>query len=96
MGNVNSTSGIFEEISSSFFKCYPNPSNGIFSVYTKGNHENNSLLEIYNLSGQCIYQCSIINNSLNLVDLKFLQCGMYLATLKSKEYLKSFKLIINK
>ena len=96
MGIVNSTSGIFEEMSFLFFQCYPNPSNGIFSVYTKGNYENNSILEIYNLSGQCIYQCSITNNVINTVDIRFLQCGIYFATLKSKKFLKTFKLILDK
>lgn len=96
MGRVTSTTGIAELNNPFGFTVYPNPSSGIFTVQVKGIQRFNSKLEVYDLNNQCIYSCSINNNSSDEIDLSNLTNGMYVLLLRTDKNVYTKKIIIEK
>ncbi len=70
---------------------YPNPTKGVIKFFEKVLDD--SSIEVYNLSGNCIYKKNISSN--DLIDLTFLEAGMYIYSLKSKDQIfKTGKIVL--
>lgn len=72
------------------FTVYPNPSNGVFSLYVNQEH---SLVEIYSLSGTLVYKNQLTENSTQL-DLSELHKGIYLVKVQTKYAVLTQKIIL--
>jgi hypothetical protein len=72
-------------------KVYPNPSNGIFQVYSEGEI---TLLEILDLNGALVYSAKPNGNLANL-DLRFQADGIYVLRVQSLENTSNFRIVKN-
>jgi hypothetical protein len=70
---------------------YPNPSNGIFQVYSEGEI---TLLEILDLNGALVYSSKPNGNLANL-DLRFQADGIYVLRVQSLENTSNFRIVKN-
>jgi len=75
------------------FNVYPNPSTGIFTVYT--NNTDKAEIAIYNVVGTMLYQ-SIIANHKSQIDLSELPAGIYFVQLNDGENKEVKKIIISR
>ncbi len=73
---------------------YPNPTTGIFNiVFSK---KGKFIIEIYNITGQLIYQQSFLNINVTQIDLSNSPPGVYSIKILNKEYTISKKIILSK
>ena len=79
------------ENKNSFFTISPNPSIGIFSI--SNIQYPVSRVEIYNVTGECIYKSAILNPE-SLIDLRSRPKGMYFISINSEKGRTTKKLII--
>ncbi len=96
LGNVSTSTGIPEVNNPFEFFVYPNPTSGIISIKPKGISSTNSIIEIYNVNGQCIYHCKIKNNTIEQIDLSNHPNGIYMITLRSDKLYSSRKILLQK
>lgn len=73
--NINTVVGIEDILNNDKINIYPNPNNGIFTI--EKNIDENTTLEVYNLSGQLILQKSFVGNTTQ-VNLTNYPKGIYL------------------
>lgn len=84
----------YNELKTTNFEIYPNPSNGIFFITFYSNLNNNLNINIYDFLGKKCYSNNLNSNILNSIDISSLKSGNYIIELKNSE-ISSFK-IINK
>jgi hypothetical protein len=96
MGNVASSMGMAEVNNPFVFSVYPNPSSGIFTLQVKGFPRTTAAIEVYNLTNECVYACSINNNTTEQINLSHLPNGIYAVRLRTKNKIASQKIIIQK
>ena len=94
MGLVNSITGIAEINNTLQFDLFPNPSSGVFTVKVKGLPKSGSFLQVYNITSQLIYSCTLINGVAELIDLSSYPSGIYMAVLFINQNIASRKIII--
>jgi hypothetical protein len=94
MGIVTTGTGTAELNNPFNFSIYPNPSSGKFTIDLKGIPNNDGNIEIYNLFGQSIYNCSVKNKGIFNIDLSNEENGIYIVVLKTKENIFSEKIVI--
>lgn len=75
---------------------YPNPSNGILTVSTKGLPNKKSVLKMYNSIGDSVYAGTIVNNMESQLDLCNLPEGIYILVVETKEIVLTKKVVIYK
>ena len=75
---------------------YPNPSKGFLNIEIKNNPSKNNSLFIYDITGKIVKQLSFENNSTSLenINLKDLNTGVYFLKLKLGEKILSKKIIL--
>ena len=90
---VGLTNHIMDENSLNF---YPNPSIGILNIEIKNNPSKNNSLFIYDITGKIVKQLSFENSSTSLenINLKDLNPGVYFLKLKLGEKILSKKIIL--
>ena len=66
------------DISSSSFSIYPNPSNGVFNLTTTAVMGYESNITVYDLSGKLVYNGKLEGNEVNVIDLSAQEKGMYI------------------
>jgi uncharacterized membrane protein len=76
--NVNMTLIGIEDITSSSFNVYPNPSNGTFNLTTSAVMGYDSNVSVYDLAGKLVYTRKLEGNDLNVIDLSAQEKGMYI------------------
>jgi len=76
---------------SSNFKLFPNPSNGLISIFYEGTLDANETLKVYNLSGQLMEEFKLMESS-KQISLNHLNDGIYLV--RYRDQLK--KIVIQK
>ena len=96
MGIVHSLTGAAELNNPLSYTIYPNPTSGVFTVAVKGIPKNNSSLEIYNITNECVYSCKINNNATERIDLSTMSDGIYMVMIRTKNNIYSRKIIIQK
>lgn len=72
---------------------YPNPSNGKFTVNLSSISDENVALTVYDVLGKVVYISSLSEKN-NILDLGFLESGVYEVVLKSDENLVVKKVIL--
>jgi type IX secretion system substrate protein len=85
--NCNITTGIKYETLTTNFNVYPNPTNGIFTIQTKGN------LTIYNLLGEKIFFQNLVSEK-NEINLSGQSKGIYFLQIDSENKCSTQKIII--
>jgi hypothetical protein len=75
---------------------YPNPSKGILNIEIKNNPSKNNSMFIYDITGKIVKQLSFENSSTSLenINLKDLNPGVYFLKLKLGEKILSKKIIL--
>jgi hypothetical protein len=73
------------------YHLYPNPANDLVTVEINNNEQHT--IEITSLNGQLIYSC-IIEGPSYQIDLSRFHKGVYLISIKSKDYVRTERLII--
>ena len=71
-------------------KVYPNPANNSLTIETE--HPDRYSIEITSLNGQLIFSTIMVGNTHQL-DLSSFQKGAYLITIRSKDFVKTEKII---
>ncbi len=75
---------------------YPNPSNGNFRILFSNNVRTNYIIEIFNILGGRVFNKQIINNNKNIIiDVSYLEKGIYLLRITGNGFVKTKKIIIN-
>jgi hypothetical protein len=72
---------------SKHIKIYPNPTDGLLFI---DSNSKNMTFEIFNIAGQKVREGELLENK---IDVRFLNKGVYLLTLKVNDKLESFKFI---
>lgn len=96
LGNVASSTGVAELNNPFVFSVYPNPSAGIVNIAVKGFPKSTGTIEVYNLVNECVYTCSINNNTTEQLNLSHLPNGIYAVRLRTKNKVAAQKIIIQK
>ena len=65
------------------FKLFPNPSNGLISIFYDGTLDANETLKVYNLSGQMIEEFKLMESSIQ-INLNHLVNGIYIVRYKDQ------------
>jgi hypothetical protein len=94
MGIVSTGTGTAEFNNPINFSIFPNPSTGNFTIDLRGIPNIDGNIEIYNLFGQSIYNCSVRNKGLSEIDLSNEENGIYVVVIKTKENIFSEKIVI--
>lgn len=80
------------------FIIHPNPSNGIINI--KGNYNKIENIKIYDLKGALIFKSNLSENKEiskhKILNVDYLQNGIYFLSFKAKNKITTKKLIINK
>ena len=79
------------EATSIYFRAYPDPSNGIFTIKNENGRIN--LISIYNTIGEIIFQSTILNPQ-STIDLSSQPNGIYFLQLKTEAGIVNKKIII--
>jgi hypothetical protein len=74
------------------FVIFPNPSSGTISIEWKGNHSEVEKVNFKTITGQLVYSTDL--DSGGLIDLSFLNSGVYLAEVILKDQLYYQKIIL--
>jgi len=91
---VDVTTGI-SNVNSSISAVYPNPNNGLFTILLGDKFVNqNAVVEIINLEGQCIYSKNISTVNTTSLNVKDIVKGIYLLRIKSEQQMVSHKLVV--
>lgn len=80
-----------------YIQFFPNPSSGLFTITLLDDkiYEKPSEIQVYNLSGSLCYSDKKFINGATQLDLQFLNKGMYVIHIKTKDYVFISKLIID-
>lgn len=90
------TSSIIENINSpDLFTIYPNPASTIISVFISGNYKDETLLNIYTITGSMVKSEKLLQNQRE-INVDALSTGIYIVEIKSREWLRKQKMIIQK
>lgn len=76
-----------------YFRLSPNPSNGVFNVELNTDNSINTLLEIYNTSGQLVYS-EPFNSNKKQIDLTKFNKGVYLVQVKNHIKIFNKKVVV--
>jgi hypothetical protein len=74
------------------FVIYPNPSTGIFNIQMNKSIENTTI-KVFDLSGRIVHQSETQNSESKTLDLKNIQDGTYILSIKNEDYNYSQKII---
>ncbi len=80
-----------ETVTDNLLKIYPNPSNG--EIVIEINEQKNLIIEIYNTKGEKVFYKNNYNGE--KIDLSRLSIGMYIISLRGKDFSYTSKLIID-
>jgi len=72
---------------------YPVPNTGNFTIALNNNNE--TKIKIYDISGKLAYETTTNNVSFALLDIPFLDTGIYIVTIENNDKKKTKKIIIN-
>lgn len=91
--NKATTTAIEDDVLISSFKVSPNPSSGVFEfLVNNSNISLNSVVEVYNLSGELVFQTDVVNDKVD-IDLSTQPDGLYLLELHNGETVLKKKII---
>jgi len=71
---------------------YPNPVNDLLSISCSGN---NTQVEIYDLSGTQLFFVTLLGEETHLLDVSFLNSGIYMVRVSNKMGVGNYKIIKN-
>lgn len=87
------TLGVSENAFAENITVYPNPSNGSVNIHLNSLSEDQVELTVFDVLGKIVYSTSL-NSMTNILDLGFLQSGIYAAVFKNGKYLATKKIVI--
>lgn len=96
---ASATPTVLSETTSMNVQIFPNPSNGKFRLQTENFSNSNYQLTIINLLGEIVYKETLQNsqNHINqMIDVSFLENGIYTVMLEDNNYKSVKSLLINK
>ena len=85
--------GISENDFASTIVLYPNPSDGKLTINLKSFSGENTELNVYDILGKMVYKTSL-NTENNMLDLSFLQAGIYEGVFKNGQHSITKKIVL--
>lgn len=94
LNQVICNTGINDYVKQNEMVLFPNPSEGIFTVEIKNFSFKSALFELYNLSGQKIFE-QVLTDQYTNINVSNVEKGFYIAKLKSESDTSIRKILIN-
>jgi hypothetical protein len=91
---ITGVKNITSSLSELVIEFYPNPASEIINIRLTGEQEGKLKLELYDLGGKRLINCTLYNNGVNSIDLKILKQGVYVAKIFAGNNLLTSRKII--